>query len=366
MQRSLFLLMVMGQCSFLACHEYHFIEDKKTWHDAQKYCREKYTDLATVYDMEDMRRLQNAAKNQTEAWIGLRNAIDGNKTWHWSLPGVEFKENETNWGPEEPNDEGSNENYGVISKDRSWIDISYKEEYPFMCYDDRSNDQEIIQEFIVVEKHMCWTEAQEYCRQNHTDLVSGLKQLNDSKVISLLENATGSCCWLFGLFRDTWRWSDGSQSSFRNWDHHPNSEDCAMTTLNGESKWKSDNCSSQKPFFCYNEEVVLIKENKTWEDALYYCREHHYDLVSITGPDQQRMVQERAKRANSPFVWVGLGYTCTLDFWFWVTDEVVDYKNWASGGKIDECDMSGAVDRGGQQEWFSKNDSMEFNFICWV
>lgn len=360
MQQSLLLLIVMGQCSFLVCKKYHFIKDEKTWDDAQKYCRDNYTDLATVYDMADMadmRRLQNTTENQKEAWIGLRNETYGNKTWHWSLPGVEFKENETQWRKDEPNDGNSNENCVVMKADGLWHVIPCTQTSHFLCYDDRPNAKE---QFILVNNGMHFTEAQKYCRKNHTDLISGLKQLNN---VTLLENKT-SGIWRIGLFRDTWKWSDGSQSSFRNWDYQPDSGDCAMTTLN-ESRWKSDNCSSLKPFFCYDDEMVLIKENMTWEDALYYCREHYYDLVSITGLDQQEMVQEKAKMADSRLVWVGLRYTCTLDFWFWVTDEVVDYENWASGGKINECDRSGAVGSRGQHKWSSEIDSEEFNFMCW-
>ncbi|XP_031160407.1 lithostathine-1-beta [Sander lucioperca] len=103
---------------------------------------------------------------------------------------------------------------------------------------------------------------------------------------------------------------------------------------------------------------------KTWEDALFYCREHRRDLVSITNLNQQRWVQERAKKADSPYIRLGLRYTCTLDFWFWVSDKVVCYKNWDSHKSDDDCDMSGAMDRGGQRKWFKKIDNEEFNFIC--
>ncbi|KAL6118399.1 uncharacterized protein ACO6RY_03206 [Pungitius sinensis] len=59
MQSSLFVLILMGECSFGLgrLYEYHFVEQEKTWEEAQKYCREKYTDLATAYDMEDAERL---------------------------------------------------------------------------------------------------------------------------------------------------------------------------------------------------------------------------------------------------------------------------------------------------------------------
>lgn len=112
------------------------------------------------------------------------------------------------------------------------------------------------------------------------------------------------------------------------------------------------------------DEVILINESMTWEKALTYCRENHRELVSITNAHQQRWVQERAKRANSTHVWVGLRYSCTLDLWFWVTDEAVKYKNWKPIQETDDCGMSGAMETGGQHKWFKKNADMKFNFIC--
>ncbi|XP_067435243.1 snaclec 7-like [Thunnus thynnus] len=166
-------------------------------------------------------------------------------------------------------------------------------------------------------------------------------------------------------------WSDQSPFSFRHWDHswadilrpNPDKKKCAMTTLDETGRWKTDDCGEKKSFFCYDDEVILIRENKTWEEALYYCREKYRDLVSITNLHQQRWVEERAKIADSPFVWLGLRYTCTLDFWFWVSDEVVSYKNWDSDGQKDECDMSGAMKREGHK-WFSRHDNEKYNFIC--
>ncbi|XP_044040839.1 putative C-type lectin domain family 20 member A [Siniperca chuatsi] len=360
MQQSLFLLILMGQCSFFTCHlyEYHFIKEEKSWKEAQTYCTENYTDLATVSNMTDMKRLRDSTVKQDEAWIGLYSN-PGNRSWHWSLPGVEFNDNETEWSLGEPNDKGGIENC-VEMKNPKWEDFPCTDTFKFICYDEtkQSNDK-----FSLINNVMTWPQAQNYCRQHHTDLVSGLNQLKELTDVSY----SGKNLWI-GLFRDTWRWSDGSNSSFRNWDlelfKDEDNKTCAMTVLNRVAKWNSDDCNKTKPFFCYDDKVILIKQNKTWEEALYYCRENHNDLVSITKPDEQRWVQERAKKADTPFVWLGLRYTCTLGFWFWVSDEVVNYKNWAPGQNMDKCDMSGAIDKGGQHEWFKKVDNEEFNFIC--
>ncbi|XP_059210672.1 snaclec agglucetin subunit beta-1-like [Centropristis striata] len=215
--------------------------------------------------------------------------------------------------------------------------------------------------FHFINKEKTWPQAQSYCRKHHTDLVSGLKQLNDPKFKEERPQGEGDL-WI-GLFRDSWRWSDGSSFSFRyrDLDLYEGDKKCAMIA-NG--KWSSDKCDGEKPFVCYDDHVILINQSMTWVDALDYCRDNHRNLVSITSLNQQRWVQEKAKQADSDYVWLGLRYTCTLDFWFWVTDQAVHYNNWNSSVTTDDCDMSGAMDRTGEHKWVRKNDEEKFNFIC--
>ncbi|XP_037615508.1 L-selectin-like [Sebastes umbrosus] len=138
MKGSLFLLILIGQCSFLVCHlyEYHFIEETKTWEEAQKYCRAHYTDLATVFDMTDMTAMKRLrGNNQSEAWIGLRNHPDAEGTWHWSLPGMEFNKSETRWAKGEPNNIDPPENC-VRMDHHEWKNVSCTtENLEFICYE---------------------------------------------------------------------------------------------------------------------------------------------------------------------------------------------------------------------------------------
>ena len=94
-------------------HQYHLILESKTWTEAQRYCREKYTDLATVDNMEDMNRLMAAGKGYSgEAWLGLVRANRG--SWQWSTGSRDIPY--TNWAPTEPNDIDGTENCVVINR----------------------------------------------------------------------------------------------------------------------------------------------------------------------------------------------------------------------------------------------------------
>uniref|UniRef100_A0AAZ1XDJ8 C-type lectin domain-containing protein n=1 Tax=Oreochromis aureus TaxID=47969 RepID=A0AAZ1XDJ8_OREAU len=338
--------------------QYHFIAENKSWYEAQRYCREKYTDLAKVFDMTDMSRLRNSTQNQGEAWIGLNNNTGGNRTWHWSLPGVEYIHNDSSWdlngryGTEKPGNCGRKR---YDNGDKKLVDVSCNHTMWFICYDG---------EKITSQN---WKEGQSYCRSIYTDLASGLNQVDGEEMKDLCINSTFSA-WV-GLFRDSWRWSDGSDFSFRYWDmelfnDEQSNKTCAMTLLNRSGKWSSDECDREKPFFCYDDKLILIKENKTWEEALDYCRKYHRVLVSITNHYQQRWAEVRAKNASSPFVWLGLRYSCTLGLWFWVNDKLVCYEKWSKNGTTEECDVAVGMQSGGQHEWFSQRENQTYNFFC--
>ncbi|XP_034737972.1 macrophage mannose receptor 1-like [Etheostoma cragini] len=293
-----------------------------------------------------MKRLQQL--NQSGAWIGLQ------RDWRWSQSGVEFRD--SNWYPGEPDNRNNQENCVWMYSVGRWSDNSCASNSNFICYDENKTSNGT---FHVSTSGMSWSNAQNYCRTHHTDLISGVQQLEDFRT---QVKDQGGPFWI-GLFRDpAWSWSDGSSFSFRLWEQH-SEKTCAMTTSGG---FWSDDCYKPKTFFCYDDSVILIQKNRTWVDALYYCRDHYGDLVTITNLDQQLWVQERAKMAATPYVWLGLRYTCTLNFWFWVRDETVRYTNWdLSETTGDNCDMSGAMDRGGGHQWVKKIDNKnQFNFIC--
>ncbi|KAG7455003.1 hypothetical protein MATL_G00252050, partial [Megalops atlanticus] len=219
-----------------------------------------------------------------------------------------------------------------------------------------------------------WREAQSYCRENHTDLVSVRNQSENDEIKKVINDRfnerkqDNTRVWI-GLFRGSWKWSDQSNSSFRYWNtEEPNNktgnQNCAVMWKKHAGRWGDQECDERFPFFCYDDELILVRENKSWNEALSYCRQHHVDLVSVSTEQLQHWVERRAQTASTPYVWLGLRYTCVLHFWFWVSGEGVCYRNWAPGNSTGECGHTGAVESGGGRQWVSLPETEELNFIC--
>uniref|UniRef100_A0A3P9JLM9 C-type lectin domain-containing protein n=1 Tax=Oryzias latipes TaxID=8090 RepID=A0A3P9JLM9_ORYLA len=113
---------------------YHVINENKSWDEAQDYCNNKHTDMATVSSMADMNRLRQLLGNK-KAWIGLQRKASSNRMWQWSQPDVQFNESRDNgWDTKEPDNNGI-ENCGTLNTNKKWADLSCNRKKPFICYD---------------------------------------------------------------------------------------------------------------------------------------------------------------------------------------------------------------------------------------
>uniref|UniRef100_A0A669DJB9 C-type lectin domain-containing protein n=1 Tax=Oreochromis niloticus TaxID=8128 RepID=A0A669DJB9_ORENI len=107
-----------GQCD----RQFHFVTQSKTWTEAQLYCREKYTDLATFTSKDKTMAAQQLVGSQ-KFWIGLF------RVWKWSYTGT-GKSTFTNWGPGEP----GVEKCVTVSALGIWSTRDCSEEKHFICY----------------------------------------------------------------------------------------------------------------------------------------------------------------------------------------------------------------------------------------
>ncbi|KAG1937906.1 macrophage mannose receptor [Pimephales promelas] len=365
MDQTYLILLLIALCSVSECvqRQYHFINVLKNWTEAQRFCRENYTDLATVDNMNDMNELKKSVNDGgvQYIWIGLQKT--GVDKWQWSSgePALYL-----NWRPGQP--EGRD--YCAMMSNGQWHDYPCRNSLTFICNSSNNMNTGL----VFVNQWKNWRDAQSFCRQNNTELVSVRNQNENQQVKDFISSLglSGSWIWI-GLFRDSWQWSDQSNSSFRYWytgepDNAGGNENCAVTEPNAQGKWHDISCNGRFPFVCHEDKLILITETLTWTEALRYCRQNYTDLVSVHSVQRQRRVMNVVKRASTEAVWLGLRHSCTVGLWFWVSGETVCYQNWAPGNGTDEdCERtvrSGAVQTGGDQRWISRPEHDKLNFIC--
>ncbi|KAK0141240.1 hypothetical protein N1851_021754 [Merluccius polli] len=116
-------------------------------------------------------------------------------------------------------------------------------------------------------------------------------------------------------------------SHYENWEEGKPTEDGECVGIsNTDMRMTNLNCTSAWPFYCFTDNLVLVKENKTWEEALEQCRamdladpsllcfkNHSNDLISISNHSDQLTV------------WTGLRYLAHS--WFWVDGSDVPYQD---------------------------------------
>ncbi|XP_075934248.1 putative C-type lectin domain family 20 member A isoform X2 [Anarhichas minor] len=256
------IVVVSGLCAVSSPAErrYHFVYEPKTMTEAQRHCRETYSDLATIRDMEDVNTLNTMVDSSqmvddsSRAWIGLYDDVD-NWSWRWSLSNTSFyKPGETEfrrWWSGRLDNNYYSENYCTyMYTDGYWNDCHCDQRFKPVCFDVRGLNET----FVLINNTMTWTEAQSYCREHHTDLASVRNMVDNQKVQNLVPS--GDHVWI-GLFRDGWKWSDGSDSSFRNWKTTPTglSETCAAADFCANGRWDDLNCNVMRAFICYSAPV---------------------------------------------------------------------------------------------------------------
>ncbi|XP_076145698.1 C-type mannose receptor 2-like, partial [Alosa pseudoharengus] len=288
--------LLSGLCclSFSVPRQFHVVKEQKNWTEAQQYCREKFTDLATIDDMTEMEKVKSMIHEAGVkwAWIGLKQG-----KWQWSLADRGFyRENEAefrNWGEKQP--DGGDQECVYKGEKGTWHDDRCSHIHRFICYDGGNSTHP----YVLVTDKKNWADAQRYCRERHTDLASVRNQKENDQIE---EVSGGSSAWI-GLFRDAWEWSDGSSSSFRHWNTgEPNygsiDEFCAEI-LNAPGGWWNDaSCDDhQTPFICYEDPKEVKRQIVRVELQVD-------SQVNINDPSVQQaflqQIQQRLRESGMP------------------------------------------------------------------
>ncbi|XP_076145666.1 C-type mannose receptor 2-like [Alosa pseudoharengus] len=243
----------LGSLSSSVPRQFHVVKEQKNWTEAQQYCREEFTDLATIDDMTEMEKVKSLIQEEGagDAWIGLKQG--SRPKWQWSLADRDFyRENEAefrNWAQGQPN--GGDAEECVIMNGGTWWDDPCNEINSFVCHDGGNSTHP----YVLVTEGKNWADAQRYCREKHTDLASVRNQAENDQIEQVRRGWYG---WI-GLFRDAWEWSDGSSSSFRYWNtEEPNDPGVACTLIMSSGQWNDADCGHPSPFICYGGESLPL------------------------------------------------------------------------------------------------------------
>ncbi|XP_058618096.1 macrophage mannose receptor 1-like [Onychostoma macrolepis] len=362
MDGSLFVLLLLSGLfwsSSALYRPYHYINTAMSWPEAQSYCRERFTDLATVDSMDDVNRLVNVvdAGYSGSVWIGLKRGT--HKRWVWSN-GENTISQYYNWASGQPNGDG----YCVATYYGVWHDAPCHLNHYFLCYGNSG--------YILVQSTKTWSDAQSYCRQHYTDLPTIHNSTENNQINQIL--LSGYYIWI-GLFVDSWGWSDQWDLTFRHWVEGQSSMssgtgNCAGMSRSNSGRWSQYSCNLQKPFICYGGEFPhsalyrpyhYINTAMSWPEAQRYCRERFTDLATVDSMDDVNRLVNVVDAGYSGSVWIGLKWG-TQKRWSWSNGEntTSQYYNWASGQPNADGDCA-AIYYGA---WHDKSCDLNQYFVC--
>ncbi|XP_065118374.1 macrophage mannose receptor 1 isoform X1 [Paramisgurnus dabryanus] len=331
MNMNLFVLFLLSGllCSASGLwRKYQYINISMTWAEAQSYCRVRYTDLATVDSINDVNRMLNTVNDgyRGSVWIGLKRGTQDR--WVWSNGENTFSQY-SNWATGQPN---GNE-YCVCSFNGFWHDMPCDRALYHICYNESTG-------YVKLSTSKNWTDAQNYCRQNHTDLATVRSSQEQNQLDAL--GVSGVYVWI-GLFMDSWQWSDQWSRFYRNWaagytSRTSGSGDCVAMTTADSGKWVQYSCDIQRPFICHGAPKPIfrpyhyIHKNMTWGEAQSYCRVRYTDLATVDSINDVNRMLNTVNDGYRGSVWIGLKRG-TQDRWVWSNGEntISQFSNWYTG-----------------------------------
>lgn len=118
---------------FAIGRNFYLVQQGKTWNDSLAYCRDRYTDLATIRSAGDLIKIQTEAQNQhfsSDAWFG----VYGVENWLWFKNGIYYSLALINWGPGQPANISQHfDECGVMDSTGYWTARLCIEKFPFLC-----------------------------------------------------------------------------------------------------------------------------------------------------------------------------------------------------------------------------------------
>lgn len=239
--------------------------------------------------------------------------------------------------------------------------------------------------YQVFDESLSWTEARIRCSLMGGHLVSISDAEEQAFVQELISSYSKDSYWI-GLhtLEGGWKWEDGSEYVFQNWDLDLVSDTQKPDNFNGNeyfgklyaksAEYENWSCNAGKwddaadeadegyplsnyGFICEWDTVnakkaegtaqgilvfgthvyqLIDSEGISWETAEELCEENGAHLATITSAEEQAAVESLLTDAGTSVAyWLGASDSEEEGEWEWVTEEVFDYTNWSRQGPND-------------------------------
>ncbi|XP_037118895.1 C-type mannose receptor 2-like [Syngnathus acus] len=354
---------------------YHFWEKKRTWEDAEKFCRESKGHLASVHSLDEVQFLAGHMpyKGGLQSWVGLKKH-DRMFEWRDATPAGNIE-----WVPHGPVGRGDCAALSLTGKLEDWpcTDI-----LPFICKKAKVQDFLLpppagrsakcgwwqnppSSDFCYLIQHRptkAWKEARDDCLRHGGDLLS----IADSSLYTFLPSAPS--LWL-GINNNITKygsgWTDGSPLGYVVMDEgdpgDPSGASC-LSLLTSNGRWRFDDCRKKRGYMCKKRGNIpkppqqphdvltdpkatcdisngwnphaskcykKMEKTNGWLGARHDCLWEGGDLVSISSIYEESFVKKQM--GDKPF-WIGLSnLDCNKD-WCQFFEEGEKKLTWSDTG----------------------------------
>ncbi|XP_018764911.2 macrophage mannose receptor 1-like [Serinus canaria] len=363
---------------------------KKSWFEAEEFCREIGGNLVTINTREDQILLWQLASDKglnTQAfWIGLF-LLNPDEGFSWIDGSPVIYEN---WEENEPNNYKELEHCVMVNRSPQmrWNDLRCEHLLNWICETKKgtlikpeanykldyqlTSDGWIIYEnkqYYFSKDHVHMEEARRICQKNFADLVVIEKESKRLFLWHYIYTKHRGKSFFIGLvvsFDQRFRWLDDSPVNYVAWaPNEPNfannDENCVIMSEDF-GLWKDISCAVKNAFICERRnssysgfappvlpllggcpETWLLFKNKcykifgsreeetlTWHSARSVCRDVGGNLASIHNNQVQAFLTFHLKDVASE-TWIGLNDINSENTYLWTDGSVFDYSNWAPG-----------------------------------
>uniref|UniRef100_A0A4W6CH01 Macrophage mannose receptor 1 n=1 Tax=Lates calcarifer TaxID=8187 RepID=A0A4W6CH01_LATCA len=355
---------------------------KKTWHEAQDFCKAIGGDLMSIHSMKD---LSNAPFHASEAtWIGF-SSLGTSTGFVWSDGSATSFEN---WGFGEPNNHNDNEHCAEVQfyYGRHWNDRHCEAYNDWICqirkgvtpkpepvvvatvYNTTEDGWLIYNDtqYYINNDNLPMEAARAYCKKNFGELAV-ITAESERKFLwkQIAKGSEGQ--YYIGMVVNldkSFSWLDGTPVSYTAWEHNEpnfanNDENC-VTIYKNMGYWNDINCGMELPSICKRStnfvnttmapttvpkggcapewlsfqgkcyKIVVGNDNKNWQDARTYCINQGGNLVSIVTEREQAFLTTQMLRYNEDF-WIGMNDVNWEMHFVWTDGKGISYTNWAKG-----------------------------------